>query len=231
MFTKLEHGAWILPLLVAAGCNRPKPTETQSKPAAAPFSVSNNAAVRDSRQLSSVVEQIVAAAHRGGSVIYRVECGPERSLAEQDVMPLSPTIEPMQEALEHLSRSYPELKWEDSSSGVRVLDRAVTASLLKVRIPEFTVVEDRDAETALAALWRTPEVVRYMADHDLRFARNNHTKPARRRAGVVVVHMKNATVEEIVQRIAASYPNKAGRFWSYRECQRGAETLVEIKIL
>jgi hypothetical protein len=38
-------------------------------------------------------------------------------------------------------------------------------------------------------------------------------------------------VEEIVQRIAANYTTSTGRFWSYRECQRGAETLVEIKIL
>lgn len=231
MFLKFEHGAWILTLLVAAGCNRPKPTETQTKPAAAPFWSSTNPAASDSRQLSSVVEQIVAAAHRSGSVIYRVECGPERSLAEQNVMPPSPTIEPMQEALDHLSRSYPGLKWEDSSGGVRVLDRAVTAGLLKVRIPEFTVVEDRDAETALAALWRTPEVIRYMAVHDLRFARSGGIQHARRGRGVVVVHMKNATVEAIVQRIAGSYPNKAGRFWSYRECRRGAETLVAIKIL
>jgi hypothetical protein len=231
MFRKIEHCAWMLPLLLAVACNRPSVPATQSNSSAAPFSNATSAARSDSRQLSSVVAEIVAAAHRSGAVIYRVQCGPERSLEEQDVMPSSPEIEPMREAPDSLSRSYPGLTWNDSQAGVRVLDKAASAGLLKVHIREFTVIEDRSAETALAALWRTPEVIRYMADHDLRFARSGAIRRARRGHGVLVVHMKNATVEEIVQQIAASYPNKASRFWSYRECRRGAETLVEIKIL
>lgn len=150
---------------------------------------------------------------------------------EEGIASASLATEPMGKALDQLTRSYPGLRWEDSATGVRVLDPAVTAGLLRVRVPEFTIVEDRDAETALAALWRTPEVIRYMAAHDLRFARSDGTRTTRRAHGVVVVHMKNATVADIVQRIAASYPNKSTRFWSYRECERGAETVVEIKIL
>ncbi len=231
MFLKIEKYAWLLALLLALSCNRPNAPATPSRSATAPFSAGVTTARSDPRQLSSVVAQIMGAAHRSGSVIYRVECGPERSLAERDMMPASPTIEPMKQALEELSGSYPGLKWDDSAGGIRVLDGTVTTGLLKVRIPEFTVVEDRDADTALTALWRTPEVIRYMEAHDLRFAHSTGPRQTGRRHGVVVVHMKSATVEEIVQRIAANYPNNGGRVWSYRECQRGTETLVEIKIL
>jgi hypothetical protein len=48
--------------------------------------------------------------------------------------------------------------------------------------------------------------------------------------------MKDSTVEEIVQRIVASYPaaqsgSGAHKVWMYRECSAGAETVVEVKVL
>lgn len=233
MFLKIGSSVWLVALLLSVACDRPNAGSKPGSEAAAPFTSADQSAsvlMADSPQLADIVAQIVAGAHRSGSVIYRVECGPEQSLAENLTFPSSPTTQPMKKALDQLLNSYPGLKWVDSASGVRVLDSRVTAGLLKVRIPEFTVVEDRDAETALAALWRTPEVIRYMAAHDLRSARSS-TKQTRRSRGVVVIHMKNATVEQIVQRIAASYPNGGSRFWSYRECRRGPETLVEVKIL
>jgi hypothetical protein len=231
MFLKIGSRSWIVVLLLATGCKHPDIPARQGESATVPFAVAAKTKPSDSRQLSSVVAQIVAAAHRSGSVIYRVECGPERSLRESDLVPPAMAIEPLQEALNELTRNYPGLKWYDSSDGVRVLDSAVTAGLLRVRISEFTVVEDRGAGTALAALWRTPEVIRYMASHDLRFAHSHRVSQPRRSHGVVVIHLTNATVEQIVQRIAASYPRDENRFWSYRECQSDDETLVEIKIL
>lgn len=232
MFLKTGSTAWMVLLLLATACNRPSaPTTRSSTAAPAPFASADHPARADSPQLSAIVARIVATAHRSGSVVYRVECGPERSLAENRAVALSPAIEPMQEALDQLLRSYPGLKWNDSRNGVSVLDSRVSAGLLKVRIAEFTVIEDKNPETALAALWRTPEVIRYMAAHDVRLLPSDSAKQGRRSRTVIVIHVKNATVEQIVRRIAASYPNGASRFWSYRECQRGAETLVEVKIL
>jgi uncharacterized lipoprotein YajG len=232
MFPKIGNSIWVLLLLIIAGCSRPGATPPGSNTAAVPFTApSGNALNPNSTELSAAVARIVAGAHRSGSVIYRVQCGPERTLQESRVVPSQPAIEPLQQALEQLTRANPGLKWQDSDGGIRVLDSSVTGGLLKVRIAEFTVVEDRGADTALAALWRTPEVIRYMAAHDLRFAHSSAGTQARASRGVVVIHMRNASVEEIVQRIAANYTTSTGRFWSYRECQRGAETLVEIKIL
>lgn len=221
-------------ILFAVACNRPgAPAKPGSTTAAAPFTSaahSANALPPDAPQLSAMVAQIVSAAHRSGSVIYRVECGPERSLEEKPTFAPSPAVEPMKAALDQVLRSYPAIQWNDSANGVRVLDSRVTGGLLKVRIAEFTVIEDQNSETALAALWRSPEVIRYMAAHDLRLVRSR-SRDARRSRGVVVIHMKKATVEQIIERIAASYRNGGSRLWSYRECRRGAETLVEVKIL
>jgi hypothetical protein len=229
----LKHVCFFAFFLLAVSCNRPNMSPTRSETPSVPFSSAASSASGgqpESLDLAALVKQITAAEHRSGAVIYGVACGPERTLAEKYMPPLSPKTQPNR-AMEQLLHSYPRLKWEDSAAGIRVLDAGITAGLLKVRIREFAVVEDRDAETALAALSRTPEVIRYMATHDIRFARKDGKLSARRSRGVVVVHLKNATVEQIVQQIAAHYSDGASRFWSYRECRRGAETLVEIKIL
>ena len=223
-------------LTLLAGCSKPQaPTaqETQAAPFTTPQSPAEE--VREV-ELSDAVVHILEGAHRNGTLIYRGNCAPERRIAERYPLREPVKLEPMADALGEISRRYPELKWREGGDGVRVLDSSVVGGLLKVRLKEFTVIEDREPEAALAALWRTPEVISYMAGHDVRFARQGTGTRARRKHAVVIVHMKNATVEEIVERIVASYPaaqSVAGghKVWLYRECSSGAETLVEVKVL
>lgn len=222
-----------------AGCGKPPSSAAPQGQAPAPFSSPQAGAAKEVKEveLSEAVIRILASAHRSGTLIYRGSCTVERRITERYRLREPVKLEPMADALEEISRRYPDLKWrETGESGVRVLDTSVAGGLLKVRLKEFTVIEDREPEAALAALWRTPEVINYMASHDVRFAHQEASPRARRKRAVVVVRVKDATVEEIVQRIVAGYPAAEGngggrRFWLYRECSSGAETVVEVKVL
>jgi hypothetical protein len=182
-------------------------------------------------ELADGLARILQSAHRSGALVYRGNCVAERRIADRYPLREPVKLEPMREALEEITHRYPELQWRDGANGVRVRDGAVAAGLLKVRLKEFALIEDREPEAALAALWSTPEVISYMAGHDVRFARRTPAPRARHKQAVVVVHMKDATVEEIVQRIVGSYPAGTHNLWLYRECRAGAETVVEVKVL
>ncbi len=225
-------------LAFLAGCSKPQSLNAQQAPA--PFASPQPAAAHQVREveLSDAVVRILEGAQRSGTLIYSGSCAPERRIAERYPLSEPVKLEPMKDALEEISRRYPGLKWRDSGEGggVHVLDSSVVGGLLTVRLKEFTVIEDREPDAALAALWRTPEVISYMAGHDVRFARQVPGPRPKRKHGVVVVHMKNATVEEIVERIVASYPaaqsaSGTHKVWLYRECRNGAETLVEVRVL
>ncbi|HEX7287545.1 MAG TPA: hypothetical protein VF532_15260 [Candidatus Angelobacter sp.] len=227
-------------LALAAGCNKPPSGAPAQAQQAAPFTAPQPqpaAAETKEIELAEAVVRILEAAHRSGAVIYRGSCAAERRIADRYLVREPLKTQPMNEALEEITRHYPELKWRDADEhGVRVRDSAVAAGLLKVRVKEFALIEDREPEAALAALWRSPEVISYMAAHGVRFARQGAAPRSRRKRAVVVVHMKDSTVEEIVQRIVASYPaaqsrSGAHRVWMYRECRAGAETVVEVKVL
>ncbi|HSM86142.1 MAG TPA: hypothetical protein VLT16_08325 [Candidatus Limnocylindrales bacterium] len=217
-------------LLAAAGCRKPQSPSSQESQAAAPFS-NPPAAAADAGQLelSQAVARILQTARRSGALIYRGGCAPERRMIELYRLPQPVRLEPMDEALKEITGRYPELRWRETASGLRMQDSAIAAGLLKVRIREFTVVQDRGPEAALAALWRTPEIISYMANHDVRFARAD-AAAARGRQPVVIIHMKNSTVQEIVERITAG-ARGTQKIWIYRECRTGAETLVQVKIL
>lgn len=223
-------------MAMAAGCSKPQPPAQQAQQPA-PFTTPQPVAAESKEvELAEAVVRILETAHRSGALIYRGSCAGERRITDGYPLREPLRLQPMTEALEEITRRYPQLKWRDGENGVRVRDSAVTAGLLKVRVKEFTVVEDREPEAALAALWSTPEVISYMAGYDVRFARHETVPRPRRKRAVVVVQMKNATVEEIVQRIVASYPaaqsaSGAHKVWLYRECRAGAETVVEVKVL
>lgn len=146
------------------------------------------------------------------------------------------TLEPMAAALTEISKRYPDIQWREAGEGhVRVVDNSARAGLLKVRIKEFLVVEDRPPRAALDALWKTNEVAAYMARRHVQFARQSQgSTVAGARQKPAVIHMKNATVQEIMDRILDSYhpPASAGwhKVWVYRECQRATGTLVEVRV-
>jgi hypothetical protein len=220
-------------LALFPGCNKPPANAGPQAQQPAPFSTPQpQAAARETKEieLALALARILESAHRSGALIYRGNCIAERRIGDRYPLREPVKVEPMREALEEITHRYPELQWRDGANGVRLRDSAVTAGLLKVRLKEFALIEDREPEAALAALWSTPEVITYMAGHDVRFARHDPTPRARRKRAVVVVHVKDATVEEIVQRIVGSYPG-THNLWLYRECRAGAETVVEVKAL
>lgn len=220
-------------LAIFSGCNKPPASPGPQAQQPAPFSAPQpQAAAAESKEieLAQALARILESAHRSGALIYRGNCIAERRIGDRYPLREPVKLEPMREALEEITHRYPELQWRDGTNGVRLRDNAVTAGLLKVRLKEFALIEDREPEAALAALWSTPEVITYMAGHDVRFARHDPTPRARRKRAVVVVHVKDATVEDIVQRIVGSYPG-THNLWLYRECRAGAETVVEVKAL
>lgn len=217
------------------GCNKPQPASSTDKKAPAPFATPQATPQQPEKiELSAALISILQNAHRGGSILVRGSCAAERQIADTNSLPASVQAEPLSQALNSISRQYPQISWRDSGPvGVRISDSSLAAGLLKVRVKDFVLVEDRGPEAALSALWRTPEVITYMANHNVRFARNTARTAPRQRA-VVVLRMKNSSVQQIVERILAGTPaaqGSSGKLWLYRECHAGAETLVELRIL
>ena len=149
-------------------------------------------------------------------------------IADQYPMHAPVTLEPMDKALQDVSGRYQNIYWRESrASGVRVVDSAAKAGLLRVRVREFRIVEDLDPDTAMAALWRAPEVAAFL--------RRNHIHFARRRGAArkvisppMIVEMKKATVADILDRIAAGYRSDPPKVWIYRECGDKKEMLVDV---
>lgn len=234
-------------LLLLAGCSRP-PHDSAPNDAsrAAPGSKPSPTATAQpvvtageptELSLATAVVSILDKAHHTGSVVERCQCGLRSRLVPIYTFHAPVTLEPMQAALTDITKRYPDIAWREAGEGhVRVVDNSARAGLLKVRVKEFLVIEDRPPRAALAALWKTEEVAAYMAKRHVRFARATSvsTAPQGKRK-TAVIHMKNATVQDIMDRILDSYPAPAGsglhKVWVYRECQRGAETLVEIRVL
>ena len=186
--------------------------------------------------LAAAVVSILDKAHHTGSIVERGQCG-SRNIVQVYTFRAPVMLEPMAAALNEISKRYPDLQWREAGEGrVRVTDNSARAGLLKVRVKEFLVIEDRPPQAALAALWKTEEVAAYMAKRHVRFARQTTSRtPAPRKQSPTVIHLKNATVQEIMDRIVDSYRAPAGsglhKVWVYRECQSGVETVVEVKVL
>ena len=177
--------------------------------------------------LATAAVRILNAAHRNGAVIVRGECGlnglpaddvPNGASGIADPYPLHApvTLEPMDKALQEVSAKYQNIYWRESpASGVRVVDSAAKAGLLRVRVREFRIVEDRDPDTAMAALWRAPEVAAFLRKNHIRFARRMGAAK-KVISPPMIVEMKKATVAEILDRIAAGYRSDPPKVWIYR---------------
>ncbi len=260
--TKLIALTWIVFTLITAllvSCARP-PQESagdgakaaqspEAKAAGSPKASSKTGVLPSTTpeptewSLATVAVNILDKAHHTGSVVERCQCGPGNRLVllysfhTSDSFHAAVKVEPMAEAFNEISKRYPDIQWREVGEGhVRVTDNSARAGLLKVRVKEFLVIEDRPPQAALSALWKTDEVAAYMARHNVHFAR---TRSASFAAGAkrapAIIHVKNATVQEIMDRILDSYRAPAGsglhKVWIYRECQRGAETFVEVRVL
>lgn len=227
-----KRSATIALVLLAAlsACSKP-PVPPLNDPKTVASNPAAEKPVSDSDLASSVVA-ILRAAHRSGSLIYRAECGPQRSFTE--IYPLNPPVaaEPMEQALAEISRRYPGLQWKESPARrIAISDRSMHAGLLKVRIPEFAIIDDRDPEDAVTNIWKIPEVKSYLRRNRLQLvAPPKRAGTDRRRNGLAVVHFKNVTVAQALDAILSSYKDDVPRTWVYRECRGPGQALAEVRV-
>jgi hypothetical protein len=225
--------ACLMVTLVLSGCRKPtQEAQPQPSPAtgtATPAASAAQQADATGDDLSAVAVRILNKAQRGGGVILRGQCG-LNGLTEQYHLPHMATVEPMDKAFQEISAKYQNMYWRESpASGVRVVDATVKARLLGVRVREFRVVEDREPDRVMQELWRAPEVQAFL--------RRNHVRFTRRADGArkvlsppMIVEMKNATVADILDRIAAGYRQNPPKVWVYQECVEKKDMLIDVQM-
>jgi len=220
--------------LLLCGCSKPAPDTAKDASAAKPVAQSSpskpSVEVAETNAGSAAVK-ILNTAHHSGSVILHGECGPS-GISDPYTLHPPVTLEPMDTALQEISTKYQNIYWRESrESGVRVVDSNAKAALLKVRVREFRIVEDREPDAALAALWRVPEVAAFL--------RKNHVRMPRRMSTTrkvisppMIIEVKNALVADILDHIAAGYRMDPPKIWIYRECmdKDKKEKLVDVQM-
>ncbi len=170
---------------------------------------------------------ILNTAHRSGGIMLRGECGVP-GVTESYRMKTPVTFEPLDKALQEISAQYQNIYWRESpASGVRVADSDIKAKLLRVKLREFRVIEDREPDAVMAALWRTPEVAAFLRKNHIHFLRRA-TTAKKAISPPMIVEIKNATVADILDRIASGYRQNPPKVWLYRECEDKKETLVDV---
>ncbi|MGZ4901200.1 MAG: hypothetical protein ACXV8X_16190, partial [Candidatus Angelobacter sp.] len=118
---------------------------------------------------------------------------------------------------------------ESAASGVRLAESTAQAKLLRGKGQEFRIVEDREPDSAMAALWRVPEVAAFLRRNHARFARRVGTAK-KVISPPMIVETRNATVADILDRIAAGYRSDPPKVWVYQECSEKKETLVDVQM-
>ena len=173
--------------------------------------------------------RILNTAHRSGGIMLRGQCG-VLGVTESYRMKTPVTFEPLNKALREISARHQNIYWRESpASGVRVADSDIKARLLRLKLREFRVIEDREPDAVMAALWRAPEVAAFL--------RKNHTHFLHRAitsrkviSPPMIVELRNATVADILDRIAAGYRQDPPKVWLYRECDDQKTSLVDVQM-
>lgn len=215
--------------LLLCGCRKPAPEASKDASPAKSAADSATSAEAAPVDLSTAAVRILNAAHRSGAVILHGECGP-KGITDQYSLHAPVTLEPMDTALAEASAKYQNIYWRESpASGVRVADSAAKAGLLRVKIKLFRVVEDLEPDGVMAVLWRAPEVAAFLRRNHVRFARR--VSSARKvLSPPMILEIKNATVADILDRIAAGYHADPPKVWIYRECADKKETLIDVQM-
>jgi hypothetical protein len=218
----------ILLAVVLSGCGKTAPRPSEGG-LAKPTAQNSPALGSVDMDVSVAAVRILNAAHRSGGIILRGECGP-RGITEIHPMTAPVTLEPIDKALQEVSARYQNIYWRESpASGVRVAESTAQAKLLRVKVREFRIVEDREPDGAMAALWRMPEVTAFLRRNHAHFARRIGT--ARKVISPpMIVEIKNATVADILDRIAAGYRSDPPKVWIYQECGEKKEILVDVQM-
>jgi len=219
----------VLLAVVFSGCGKPAPQPGPEASPAKPAAQSSPTPSPTDMDVSIAAVRILNAAHRNGGIILRGECGP-RGIQEQHPMNAPVTLEPMDKALQDVSTKYQNIYWRESpASGVRLAESTAQAKLLRVKVREFRIIEDREPDSAMAALWRMPEVTAFLRRNHVHFARSIGT--ARKAISPpMIVEMKNAAVADILDRIASGYRSDPPKVWIYQECSNKKEILVDVQM-
>jgi hypothetical protein len=151
-------------LLAAIGCRKPASEATKDASPGKPAAQASPTPSVDDMEAGAAMLRILNLAHRNGGIILRGECG-LLGVTESYRMKMPVTVEPLDKALQEISARHQNIYWRESpASGVRLADSDIKAKLLRVKLREFRVVEDRETDTVMAALWHTPEVAPFCAE-------------------------------------------------------------------
>lgn len=216
-------------LLVGIGCG--KPTSGPAKEASPTKSVAQASPTPSAGDMEAgaAMLRILNLAHRSGGIMLRGECG-VLGVTESYRMKTPVIFEPLDKALQEVSAMHQNIYWRESpASGVRVADSDIKARLLRLKLREFRVIEDREPDAVMAALWRTPEVTAFLRRNHIHFSRRVVTS-RKVISPPMIVAMRNATVADILDRIAACYRQDPPKVWIYRECVDKKNTLVDVQM-
>jgi hypothetical protein len=235
MNTKLtSNKTCIVPACLAlasfiCGCGRSASEQPKDTSPAKPAAQASPAASAGDMEAGAAMLRILNAAHRNGGIMLRGECG-VLGVTESYRMQTPVTFEPLDKALQEVSARHQNIYWRESpASGVRVADSDIQAKLLRLKLREFRVIEDREPDTVMAALWRTPEVTAFLRRNHIHFS----PRPATAKKAIsppMIVEIKNATVADILDRIASGYRQDPPKVWLYRECDDKNVTLVDVQM-
>lgn len=222
-------------LLVMAvfGCRKtlPEQQQQQAQPSSTLALAGTAPAADNSRldTLSDVVLHILYTAREGGGIVLKGNCN-GRSISDEYKASPPGAGKSLEESLREISAQRQNIYWRQSrAAGVRVVDSNAQARLLKVRVREFRIVEDLEPDAVMAVLWRQPEVRTFLRGHNVVFARRAYG--ARKvLSPPMIVEMKNRTVDEILDRIAAAYHSSPPKVWIYQECRDKKTTVVDVRM-
>lgn len=204
----------------APEAKQPAANASPAIPAAAHF---------DQGTISDVVLHILYTARQGGGVILGGRCS-ARGIQEEHLANVPAQGQSMEQALGAITAQQQNIYWRESrETGVRVVDSKVQAGLLKVRVREFRVVEDLEPDAVMAVLWRQPEVAAFLRRRNAAFLRRTYGN-RKVLSAPMILEIKNRTVAEILDRIAAAYRKDPPKVWVYEECRSGKETLVDVRM-
>lgn len=216
-------------LLAGIGCGKQSPAPQKDALPAKSATPASTAASTGDMEVGAALLRILNAAHRSGGIMLRGECG-VLGVTESYRMKMPVTLEPMDKALQEISAKYQNIYWRESpASGVRMADSDIKVKLLRLKLREFRVIEDREPDAVMADLWRTPEVTAFLRRNHIHFSR----RPVTAKKAIsppMIVEIKNATVADILDRIAAGYRQDPPKVWIYRECDDKKETLVDVQM-
>jgi hypothetical protein len=212
-----------------SGCGKPAPQPGPEASPAKPAAQASPTPSANDIEAGAAMLRILNAAHRNGGIMLRGECG-VLGVTESYRMKTPVTLEPLNKALQEVSAMHQNIYWRESpASGVRVADSDIKARLLRLKLREFRVIEDREPDAVMAALWRTPEVTAFLRRNHIHFSR----RPVTAKKVIsppMIVEIKNATVADILDRIAAGYRQDPPKVWLYRECDDQKTTLVDVQM-